>query len=348
MKRSTEFTAPGAQFSSGGVATPASTPLRKLLARGALLGCAALASFPALAADPTLPKSIKIIVPFSAGGSNDVFARAVARSLASRNNIVVVVDNRPGAGGAIGADSVARSDPDGATLLLTSVSFSTNAAIQPKLPYDAIKSFEPVSMIARGGMVLVANNSTPYKNTAELIAAMKKNGSSINYGSAGVGTIGQMATELFNYQAGASSTHIPYKGINNAVTDMIGGNIQMMIATPASVGGQIKGHQIRALAVTSAARSKFYPDLPTIAEVLPGYDVEAWWGVLAPAKTPKALVDALNKEIQTITQQADVKNLFMLEGAEPTNLSAGEFAAYLKEELTKWKKIAKERNITPG
>lgn len=319
-----------------------------LVRNGALLCATLLCAGPAMAGDPALPKSIKIIVPFSAGGSNDLFARAVARTMASRNGIMVIVDNRPGAGGAIGADLVARSDADGATLLLTSVSFSTNAAIQPKLAYDPIKSFEPVSMIARGGMVLVVGNDTPYKHMPELIAATKKANNTVNYGSAGVGAIGQMATELFNYQTGSNTLHVPYKGINNAVTDMMGGNIQMMITTPASVGGQLKAHQIRPLAITSATRSKFFPDLPTVAESLPGYAVEAWWGVLAPARTPKTVVDALNKEFHAITELPEMRTLFAQEGAEPTGMSATEFAAYLKEELAKWKKIAKERNITPS
>ncbi len=321
-------------------------PVRLL--KTALLSACVLVCGAAFAANPLLPKTIKIIVPFSAGGSNDLFARAIGRSLAIRNGIVVIIDNRPGAGGAMGAEAVARADPDGATLLLTSVSFSTNASIQPKLPYDPLKSFEPVSVVAKGAMILVVGNTTPYKSTADLIAAAKKPDNMLSYGSAGVGSIGQMATELLNAQAGVNTLHIPYKGINNAVTDMLGGNIQMMITTPASISAQLKARKVRAIAVTSQKRSKFYPELPALSEVVPGYAVEAWWGLLAPAKTPKALIEALNQEIRAITDQPEMRAMFEQEGAEPTTMSPAEFSAYLKEEFVKWKEIVRVRNILPG
>lgn len=313
----------------------------------ALFGLTALLSGTAAhAQEIAIPKTIKIIVPFSSGGSNDLFARAVAQKMAARLGTTVIVENKPGAGGSIGADAVARAEPDGSTLMLTSISFATNVAVRPKLPYDPIKSFAPVALVAKGGMVLVVANSTPYKTAAQLIAEGKKPNSSLNYGSAGLGSIGQMSTELMNSMAKTSSTHVPYKGISGAVTDMMGGNIQMMIATFASVGGNLKAGQIRALAVTSAERSSFAPDLPPLSEIIPGYSVEAWWGMFAPAKTPKALVDRLNAEVRTVTATPELRKVFAQEAAEPTTLSADEFGAYLNSEIMKWRKVARERDIT--
>jgi tripartite-type tricarboxylate transporter receptor subunit TctC len=323
--------------------SPHSLALRALVVVGAAGGCLG-APLPALA--QTLPKIVRIVVPFSPGGSNDVFARAIGQRLMTKFNITVIVDNRPGAGGAVGSEMVARAEPDGATLLLTSVSFATNAAVQKNLGYDPLKSFAPVALLARGPMLLTVGKSTPYKTLAEYIAAARDPKSRISYGSAGIGSIGHMSGEMLNAMAGTQSLHVPYKGISNAVTDLIGGNLQMMITTAASVSGPLKAGLIRPIAVTSLKRSKFAPDLPPIAEVVPGYSVEVWWAMLAPAKTPKAIVDMLNAEIRASGETAEMRELYARESTEPGQLNATEFGSFLSDEIAKWRRLAKDRNIT--
>ncbi|MFS0757668.1 tripartite tricarboxylate transporter substrate binding protein [Noviherbaspirillum sp. 1P10PC] len=313
---------------------------------GLALSAALIPLSTATAQEASVPKLIKIVVPFSAGGSNDLFARALAQKLGVKLGTNVIVDNRPGAGGSIGTEAVARADADGATLLLTSTSFATNAAVQAKLPFDPIKSFAPVAVVAKGAMVLVVGNGTPYKSPSELIKAAKDTKNTLNYGSAGPGSIGQLSTELLNSAASTTSLHVPYKGVSNAVTDMIGGNIDFMITTFASVGGQLKSGQIRPIAVTSSQRSKFLPNVPAIAEVVPGYQVDVWWAMFAPAKTAQPLVAQLNAAVREVSAQPEMVALFAQEGAEPTGLTPDQTTAYVGEEVNKWKKLARERNIS--
>jgi len=317
----------------------------KLLAGAIFSAAAVLGSSTALAADaPKLPDLIRVVVPFTPGGSNDVYARAIADQLGQRVGRPVVVDNKPGAGGAIGAADVARSKPDGGTLLFTSNSLITRAAVDDKLTYDVRKSFEPVALVARGPMLLVTGKDVPFKTVPELIKFAKSN--PVNYGSAGVGSIGQLSAELLNSLAGIQMTHIPYKGIAGALTDMMGGRIETMITTPASLGGTIDAGKINTLAVTSPNPSKFFPNLPTVAETVPGYSVEVWWGVYAAAGTPKEIVDYLNKEITAITNTEKMIELFAKEASEPTKLTPEEFRSFVDADLTKWTNVAKERNIT--
>ncbi|WP_295857543.1 tripartite tricarboxylate transporter substrate binding protein [uncultured Xylophilus sp.] len=312
----------------------------------ALLAAALSPLASAHAQDAPLPKTIKIVVPFSPGGSNDLFARALGQKLASRWGVPVVVDNRPGAGGTIGAQAVANAEPDGGTLLLNSVSFTTNAAVQPRLPYDPIKSFAPVALLNRGPMLLIAGNATGYRSTADVLAAIRSPKKDVNYGSAGPGSIGQLAGELLNATTGGQAVHVPYKGIANATADMIGGNLQVMVTTAASVAGPLKAGSLRPIAVTSAERSRFMPDLPPVSETVKGYTVESWWGIFAPAKTPRPLVDRLNAEIRAIADTPEMRELFARESTEPGNLSADRFAAYVQAEVVKWRTLARERNIT--
>ncbi|WP_197424937.1 tripartite tricarboxylate transporter substrate-binding protein [Bordetella sp. N] len=310
--------------------------------------CAAVFSNPSAqaAGDPAkLPDLTKIVVPFSPGASNDVFGRALAAKLAKKLGGNFIVENRPGAGGAIGASEVARAAPDGSTLLFSSVSFVTNAATEQKLPYDAVKSFQPVAVAARGAMLLVVGNETPYTSAAQLIADAKKQSGKLTYGSAGVGSIGQMSAELLNAEAGSNMVHVPYKGITNAVTDMIGGRLHAMITTPASVSGPLDAKKIRPLAVTSLQRSPFYPDLPTVAETVPGYSVDVWWGVYAPAGTPKPLVDKLNAAIREVSAEPEMRALFAREATEPSDMDTAQTTAYVNGELLKWRKLAADRHI---
>ena len=193
-------------------------------------------------------------------------------------------------------------------------------------------------------MLLIAGKETPYTTSEQVVQAMRTN-KNMNYGSAGVGSIGQMATELLNSMARANATHVPYKGISNAVTDMMGGNLQMMITTAASVTGPLKAGQVRPIAVTSQKRSRFMPELPAIAEVVPGFEVESWWGVYAPPKTPRPLVERLNAEIRRIADGAEMRELFERESTEPGTLDVPQFATYVATETAKWRKLAAERGI---
>lgn len=306
---------------------------------------ACLAGGSVLAQEAPLPKLIKIIVPFSPGASNDLFGRALAQRLSTRLGTTVIVENRPGAGGSLGADAVARGEPDGSMLLFSSNSFTTNAAMSAKLPYDMNKSFVPVALVARSSMIFVVSKDSPYKTLPQVIEAARDPKVKLNYGSSGVGGLNHIATELFHSLAGTTALHVPYKGINGAVLDMIGGNIQIMITTVASVGEQIKAGHVRALAVSSLQRLKAMPELPTIAESVPGYTAEGWWGVFAPGATPKPVVDRLNAAIRSITEQPDMIKLLAQEAAEPVPMSATEFSRYYLDEIAKWRKVVRERNL---
>lgn len=294
-----------------------------------------------------LPKNITIIVPFNPGASNDTFARVLAQKLGPKIGASVIVDNKPGAGGVIGAGFVSRSAADGSVLLLTSSTFTTAAAVQKKLPYDPIKSFAPVSLLATAPMLLTVGAQTPYKTAADLIADARANKGRINYGSAGVGSINHMSAEMLDSMAKTDMTHVPYKGTATAITDMIAGQVQAMVASPSSITAQVKAGKVRALAVTSAKPSKLVPGVPTLAETVPGYEVEIWWGIFAPANTPKPVVDKLNAEIRAIIDTPEMRERFGHEGAEPsTTVTADQFASYVRSELDKWRKVAHERNIT--
>ncbi|WP_179266708.1 Bug family tripartite tricarboxylate transporter substrate binding protein [Bordetella genomosp. 4] len=312
---------------------------------GALVTSAlCLLSAPSRAEAP-LPDLIKLIVPFSPGASNDVFGRALGAKLSKELGTNVIVENKPGAGGVIGASEVARAKPDGSTLLFSSVSFVTNAATQEKLPYDAIKSFTPIAVVARGAMVLVVSKSTSYTSVAQLIDDAKSHQGKLNYGSAGIGSIGQMSSELLSQQTGTDMVHVPYKGISNAVTDMIGGRLESMITTPASVSGPLQAKDIRVLATTSTTRSKFFPDVPTIAETVPGYSVDVWWGVYAPVGTPADYVNRVNAAIRKVSAEPDMRELFAREATEPSDMNSADAAKYVQAELSKWQTLASERHI---
>lgn len=313
------------------------------------VACAAVAlsaAAPAHAAEPVVPKTIRMVVPFPPSGSNDVFARLVSEKLSKKLGVTAIVDNKPGAGGAIGAEFVARSAPDGATLLVTSSTLTANAAVQPKTSYDVVKSFAPVAMLASGPMVLAVSDKSPYKTVADLVAAAKKDKGAINYGSSGVGSINQMASELLAGDSGIEFTHVPYKGISNALTDLIAGQVQFVIASFPSVAVQVKGGKVRALGVTSPARSRFAPQWPSVAETVPNYSAELWWGVFAPAGTPQPLIDKLNAEIRDIIATPEMREIFAREGAEPSSMTAPQFAEHIRRDSARWKQVAKARNIT--
>lgn len=297
----------------------------------------------AIASEATLPSTIKIVVPFTTGGSNDIFARALSEQLSAKLGLTVIVDNKPGAGGVVGAAEVARAKPNGGTLLFSSNSFVTRAAVDTNLPFNHRTSFTPIATVAQGALLLVVANHTPYKSTADLIkdATQKQ----VNYATAGIGSIAHLSTELMNSIAGIQMTHIPYKGISPALTDMVGGRVEALIATPASLGGALRANQVRPLAVTTSTPSPFYPDLPPMAQAIPGYSVDVWWGVLGPAGMPQPVVERLNKAFSEISESPKMKEIFSKEAAVPFVMSAKDFGAYMNKELDKWQKVAKERNI---
>ena len=300
---------------------------------------------PPAAAQVAVPRLIKIVVPFSPGASNDVIARAVAPQLARRLDTTVIVENRPGAAGVIGADAVAKAPRDGSVLLLTSSSFLTAAATQPTLPYDALTALAPVGMLGEGPLLLAVSATTPDKSPADLLAAARAKPDELNYGSAGVGSIGHLATEILDVAAGLRMRHVPYKGAANAVIDLASGQIQVMISSYSTLAPLVKAGKVRPLAVTSKAAHPAFPDLPTLAAAVPGYTVDIWVGVFAPAGTPAPLIERLNREINEIATSPELAPILEPDGTVPTALTPAVFAGRVKSELAQWKQIAADRKI---
>ena len=315
--------------------------LASRMAAGALLAAFALLSH-AQAPYPTKP--IRIVVPFPAGGTTDILARAVAQKLTETLGQSVVVDNRPGAGGNIGAELVAKSPPDGYTLLMGTVgTHAINASLYAKMPYDHVKDFVPVILVAGVPNVLVVNPSVPANSVPELIAYIKANPGKVNFASSGSGTSIHLAGELFKTMAGVSMTHVPYKGSAPAVTDLIGGQVQLMFDNLPSALPQIKAGKLRALAVTSTQRASALPDVPTVAEAgLPGFDATSWFGLLAPAGTPKDVVAKLNAEVAKWLATPEAREKLASQGAIAAGQSPEDFTRHIAAETAKWQKVVKE------
>jgi tripartite-type tricarboxylate transporter receptor subunit TctC len=292
-------------------------------------------------------RPITIVVPYPPGGSNDVFARQVARGLGDELLQTVIIENKPGASGNIGTALVARAAADGYTLAAVSSSMTTNAAIQPKLPFDAISGFAPVAQIAKGPFIVAVNNAFPARTPAELLARLKANPGKFNYGSSGIGSSNQFATELLKAMSGTFIVHVPYRGMGPAVADLIGDQVQLLIASGPSLLPHIRNGKMRAIGITGRARSAIAPDLQPIASVLPGYEFELWWGVLAPAGTPADIVLRLNTAINKVTAATELKRFFLGEGAETTPLAPAEFAAVIAADIPRWQKLARRQSITP-
>jgi tripartite-type tricarboxylate transporter receptor subunit TctC len=287
---------------------------------------------------PTRP--IRIIVGFAAGGSTDVTARLVAQAVSERLGQQVIVDNRPGAGGNIGAEAVAKADPDGYTLLLaTNGTLAANPSLFKTLPFDTRKDFAPIALTARIPNVLVVNPSVPANNVAEFIAYAKANPGKLNFGSSGNGTSLHIAGELLNKLAGVNMTHVPYRGGALALTDLLGGRIQLMFEPLVEVIEQVRAGKVKALGVTTVKRSPLLPDVPTIAETVPGYEITAWNGLLAPAATPPDIVARLNRAVDDALHSRELQEKFAEQGSEPAGGTPAEFGAFLDSELIKWKKL---------
>jgi tripartite-type tricarboxylate transporter receptor subunit TctC len=311
----------------------------------ALLGIALSALAPAVAQDyPAHP--ITLVVPFPAGGGNDALARVVAARMSQTIGQQVVVENRGGAGGTIATRAAAKAPPDGYTLLLTYTgTLAINPTLYPNAGYDPRKDFAPVGTIGSQPSVLTVHPSLPVTSSAELVAYAKANPGKINYGFV-PGTIGHMTTELFMRSAGLELTKIPYKGNGQAIGDLIGGHVNMMVLSLSPILGNVRAGSLRALAVTTAQRSKLLPDVPTIAEgAVPGFSAAIRYGIVAPAGTPKAIIARLNKELRTALESADVKEKMLSEGAEPSASTPEEYAAEIDTEETKWSAVVKSLNL---
>ena len=294
---------------------------------------------------PTKP--IRLVVPFTPGGSTDILARAVAQELTKAWGQAVVVDNVPGAGGAIGAERVAKAAPDGYTLLMGHIgTLAVNPSLYPNLPYDAIKSFAPVAWVARVPNVLVVHPSVKANNVKELVALAKANPGRMNYGSGGNGSAANLATEYFKLQTGTSMVHIPYRGTAPAVTDLLGGQIQVLFTGAPAVLGQVKNGQLRALAVSSPTRLAALPDLPTVAESgYKGFEADQWYGVVAPAGTPRDVVTKLNTQINLALNAPDIKTRLTSEGAIATPATPEAFGQLIALELARWKPVIQSGRV---
>ncbi|MEK6592589.1 MAG: tripartite tricarboxylate transporter substrate binding protein [Pseudomonadota bacterium] len=290
-------------------------------------------------------RPIRFIVPLAAGGGMDTVTRALALKLSDQIGQSVVVDNRGGGGGSVGADLMLQSAPDGHTIIM----MSATAVIHPLMyrsRYELLRDFIPVSQVTTQPYVLVVNPALPVKSVQELVAYAKTNPGKLNYASAGQGSLIHLASELFNIAAGIKTVHVPYKGIGAAYPDVLAGNVQMIFASIVSAQPHIRAQRLRALAVSGATRAKTQPDLPTIAESgVRGYAVTQWYGVFAPAKTPRAVVDRLNKEVVSAAQHPDLARRFASDGAEAVGSSREQFVAHVKAELAKWTRVIKETGI---
>ncbi|MBR0751889.1 tripartite tricarboxylate transporter substrate binding protein [Bradyrhizobium jicamae] len=309
----------------------------------ALAACVLLSS-PLSAAYPD--RLIKIVVPFAPGGGTDVVARALAQEMQRDLGVSVIVENKPGAGTIIGTQSVAGSAADGTTLLMGTFANAVNPSLYAKLPYDAHKDFAPVALIARSFNVVVVNPASPIKSIADLIATAKADPKKLSYGTYGTGTSAHLAGELFKHMAGVNLTTVPYKGAAPAITDLIGGQIQVMFTTVASCAALVEAGQLRAIAVTSAERSAAFPQLPTVSEAgVPGYAAEAWYGVYAPAGTPAEIIDRLNKSAAKAVQSDAFRKLGVNEGLVMVTAPPAELDRYVASEEARWRKVIQDAAI---
>ena len=312
---------------------------------GAALLAAGLAAGNALAADKYPTKPIRFIVPFPPGGGTDIVARVIAQRMTEALGEQVVVDNRGGAGGTIGAEIAARAAPDGYTLIMVSGSYAVNPTVY-KLSYDPVDGVTPVAQIATGPFVVVVHPSVPVKNIKELLALAKAKPGGLNFASTGTGGITHLTTELFKLMAHVNLTHIPYKGTGPAIIDLLGGQVQVLFGASAALVPHVRTGKLRALAVTGPERMGALPDLPTVNESgVPGYEVSLWYGVLGPKGLPKDIVTRWNSEIKRIVQTQEMKNRFASEGLTPAPGTPGDFAKVLKRDIEKWMKVVKDANV---
>jgi len=318
--------------------------MRSFLRIAAALAAVSLA-FPAAAADSYPSRTVKLIVPFGAGGPADVYARFLAKYLSDETKQSFVVEDRPGAGSVIGTDAVAKSTPDGYTLLVMSNTHTVNETLLPKKPFVLMRDFIPVASINSSDLLMVVHPSVQAKSVKEFIDLAKKEPGKLNYASSGPGTPYHMAGELFKALSHTDIVHVPHKASGDARNSVVSGTVQMMFDAVPTMTALAKGGQVRALATTGEKRNPLTPDLPTVGETVPGYEATIWLGVMAPKGTPKDVVDYLNKHINTVINNPEVKEAWLKQGAVPMVKSPAEFDAFLHKDIEKWANVVKTANI---
>lgn len=303
---------------------------------------------PALAADAWPSKSITLIVPFAPGGTTDIVGRIIGQKLGEALHQPVIVENRAGAGGTVGAAAAARAPADGYTFLLATVAHTMAPGIYKTLPYDFSKELDPVGLVALTPNVLIVNQSIPVKTVAELVAYIKAHPGTVNFGSAGTGSTEHLSGELFRSMTGTSITHIPYKGGAPMMTDLMGGQIQMAIETSPSAAPYIRGGKVKALAVTTMKRSGAYPGVPTLDESgIKGFDVTTWYALMAPHGTPAATVQRVNAELEKVLTQPEVQKRFEEQGLSAGEMSPVQLSGFIKTETSKWGAVEKQAGLMP-
>ena len=316
----------------------------KCIATSVLFSTLAIASGISFAQTDYPNKPIRLIVPFPAGGGTDIYARLIANKLTERLKWIVIVDNKPGAGGNIGVDAAAKSPPDGYTIVIGQTSnLAINPSLYKKLPYDPLKDLTPIILVADSAMALVVPAQSPYKTLNDFVSAAKQKPGDVSFGYSGNGTVAHLTGVVFQSTSGIKLQHVPYKGAAQALTDLMGGSIESYMSSATTVVGHVRGGKLRALAVTGKKRLESMPEVPTIGESgYPGFDAVSWFGLLAPAGTPAAIVERINTEVNKILTLPDVKEKIASEGGEPIGGTPQEFARILAEELPRWAKLVKE------
>lgn len=319
-------------------------PFRSFPCRvAACLVATALAASASFAAFPDRP--VKLVVPFAPGGGTDAIARALGLGMSQALGQPVIVDNKPGAGTIIGSDAVAKSAPDGYSVLVSTFAHAVNPSLMAKLPYDTQKAFAPVVLLARGPNILVVRADSAYRSVADVVATARANPGKLSFASQGNGTSAHLAGELFTNLAKVQMTHIPYKGAGPALTDLLGGQVDMMFATAAAVSSQLAGGKLRAIGVTTPRRAPALKDVPAVAETLPGYAVESWYGLFVAAGTPADVVGKLNAAARKATESAEFRKMLEPEGLTVSAGAPGELDDFVRSETVRWSRIVKENNV---
>jgi tripartite-type tricarboxylate transporter receptor subunit TctC len=295
---------------------------------------------------PDPVKHITFVVPFSAGGSNDILSRAIGQKLSEAWQLPIIIENQPGASGALGTARAAKATPDGYTLLILSSTFTINSAVMANLPFNPKTSFAPVALLGKAPMMLAASKTLPVRNAKELIALVRAKPGTLNYGSAGVGSVNHIAMELLKSLGGLDIKHVPYRAGNAAVNDLIGGHLDMFVGSLPQMIELVRSESAIGIAVTGPDRSRALPELPTLADVgVPGYELEQWWGIVTPAGTRRDIIDKLNSEINRILQTPEIKSFMAHEGADPTPSTPETFARHLTDELRRWTALVERTGL---
>lgn len=319
--------------------------MKRTLCHGLLAACL-LGAVPYATAQDYPTRPIRLVAPFAPGGGTDITSRILADGLSQALGQTVVVDNRPGAGSVLGTDIVAKANPDGYTVLVTTISLAFNAALYKKLPFDSVRDLAPITLVSDQPNILVAHPSLPAKTLPEFIALARKQPGKLNYGSAGVGSGTHLAMELLLLAQKADLVHVPYKGTGPALTAVIGNEINAFFSTFASALPHVKSGRLHAIAVTSAKRTDALPQVPTVAEQgVPGYEYATWYGFLAPGATPRPIINRLNQAALKALATPQIRQRYTSQGLNPLSTSPDEFAAYIRSELAKWTKVVRAAKI---